>query len=732
MKRLWLVVLCTGVTVPATAFDTDRAMQTISALASDRFEGRRSGFQGGRRTEGFLAAELAAAGILPAGWDSTYFQEVPMLVTREDDAALTLMDSPFGKVRFTYGDDFTLVTHSGSGAFMASAVLVGYGIDRPDKGRSDYRDLDVRGRAVVIVRKRLQDQVWDFSLDHPRERLVRWALERGAAAVLFYQKSLPLHGAAIPGEVYHAQVPMFYVGDRVLRLLFRDTGYTPDTYLTSLADGPNPLDLRKRLWIAARVPKVPAGSARNVLGFVYGTDSELRGEIVAIGAHWDHIGPNGRGLIYNGADDNASGCAVVLELTRTIAEDPASPKRSLLVLFFTGEEDGLLGSRWFVAHPTVPMGRIVAMLNFDMVGQGNGTVGMAGGELLDPAWERYRDRLASEEIENLRLYRASTSWASDATPFLQAGIPAISFWSSGEHPFYHQYEDDVVHISREVIQNVGERAEDFLRYLIYECPPLLGLSDSLRILVRLSPRIDWEGMDIWEALAHPQALAAGVQLVWLPPQHFVPTWTLIEAMERLRRTCEAEEISCGKLPSAMRAYRRQQPAVVFGIRAQALLGRSREEVGVLFRQGIGLIDLGRMPGLQYDLDEATVSAANDAGIFALMPIDYRTPERIWQWQRQAIVRATLREFSHLPAEVRDSLAASPATLILGGSADVEARDIDVIRPYVERTVCLDLGSLLQTAGEEGACQMVSHLYESGLSWDEIVLLLRQNLLRLIH
>ena len=298
MKSLLVFLLLAGFTAQVYAFDADRAMTTIETLASDRFEGRRSGFAGGERTEQFLANELASAGILPAGWDSTYFQKVPMLVTREDAAAMTLMESPFGKISFTYGDDFALVTHSGSGAFMAPAAIIGYGIDRPDKGRDDYGDLDIRGRAVVIVRKELTGQAWDFSLDYPRHRLVPWALKRGAAAILFYNEGRTIYGAAVNERIYEPQVPMFYIGDRILELLLRDTGLTRKTYLASLKEAPNPIDVHKRLWISARVPKVSANSAHNVMGFIYGTDEELSGEIVAIGAHMDHLGPNCQNLIY--------------------------------------------------------------------------------------------------------------------------------------------------------------------------------------------------------------------------------------------------------------------------------------------------------------------------------------------------------------------------------------------------------------------------------------------------
>ncbi len=728
MKSLLVILLFAVFAAQTYAFDAGRAMTTIETLASDRFEGRRSGFTGGQRTEQFLAGELASVGILPAGWDSTYFQKVPMLVTREDAAAMTLMESPFGKISFTYGDDFALVTHSGSGAFMAPAAIIGYGIDRPDKGRNDYGDLDIRGRAVVIIRKELTGQAWDFSLDYPRHRLVPWALKRGAAAILFYQEGRTIYGAAVSENIYEPQVPMFYIGDRILDLLLRDTGFTRKTYLASLKEAPNPMDLRKRLWISARVPKVATNSAQNVMGFIYGTDEELRGEIIAIGAHWDHIGSNCQGLIYNGADDDASGCGLVLELARTMAQGQPL-KRSLMIILFTGEEDGLLGSRYFVEHPTVPLGRIVAMLNFDMVGQGDGTVGMAGGELLGTAWEGYKNRLSDEEKDSLHFYRSSLHWSSDAAPFLKAGVPAVGFWSSGSHPFYHQYEDDSHYIQRDVIQNVGQRAEDFLSYLLNDCPPLLGQSDSLRILVRMNPQIDWEGMNLRQAPMRLPSLPSGIHLVWLSQDNIAPTWMLTKEMARLRLSCEDKEIFYGNLPGALNADRKQQRAVVFAVKARALARCSPEEMDILFRQGIGLVDLEPTRTFA-QLNKEAISTARDAGAFALMPIDHSTAGRVQKWKDHAIVRASLQELSQLPPMVRDSLLESSAILLLNIDETLEASDIEIIRPYIERKICLNLS--LDARDAQKARRMISNLFEAGLTSDEIVLALSGNLKRLLR
>jgi hypothetical protein len=203
-------------------------------------------------------------------------------------------------------------------------------------------------------------------------------------------------------------------------------------------------------------------------------------------------------------------------------------------------------------------------------------------------------------------------------------------------------------------------------------------------------------------------------------------------MSRLQRICDEKKVYCGKLPGALQAYRRQQPAVVIGGYAQTLAGRSQDDISALMRQGVATLDLGATKQQKDGLDDAALSIAKKAEVFAVMPIDYGTPRQVQKWENHAIVRASLDEFSSLPQAVRDSLARSQAILILDPNDTIAERDIDALRPYVERTLCLNLGPFVQTGREEEAARAISRLYEAGLSRDEIILLITENLRRLIH
>ncbi|MCX6600581.1 MAG: hypothetical protein NT025_03355, partial [bacterium] len=174
----------------AFAFDSGRARTILDALASDAFQGRKPEHPGGLKTEEYLAENLRLCGVEPGG-RAGYFQDVPMLVTDEQGAELTLMDHELGKIPFTPGVDFNPIVHTGSGSVIAPVVIAGFGYVRPEKNRDDYGTVDVTGKVVLILRGYPQSP-YDFTRDYERRQLLIWAQERRAAAVLFCQQTQPL------------------------------------------------------------------------------------------------------------------------------------------------------------------------------------------------------------------------------------------------------------------------------------------------------------------------------------------------------------------------------------------------------------------------------------------------------------------------------------------------------------------------------------------------------------
>jgi len=721
VRTLVLAVNLLLTAATAFAFDTGRARTILDALASDAFQGRRPGHPGGVKTEEYLAENLRVCGV-ESGGRAGFFQDVPMLATEEQGAELTLMDHELGKIPFTMGVDFNPIVHTGSGSVIASVVIVGFGYVRPEKNRDDYGTVDVAGKVVLILRGYPQSP-YDFTRDYERRQLLTWAKERRAAAVLFYQQAQSLQGAAIPAELYDPNLPLLYVGDRLLRLLLDGTGYSLETYTEALKSGPLPIETGKRVYISTRARKLSTQSARNVLGIIYGTDPVLRNEIVVIGAHWDHVGTDARGVVYNGADDNASGTAIAAELARVFAANP--PRRSVMIMHFTGEENGLLGSEYFVAHPTIPFGNIVGMINLDCEGLGTGTVVMAGGETFGRAWDEYAAGLDSLKLAKLALRREDGHGAGDYASFVKTGCPALAFWSRGQHPFYHSYEDDARWISDSVLTAVAERAEDFVRFLGNHDGALAFHADSLRLLARLAQTVDFDGFSI-DAQGDVPDLSC-VTAAWLPREAAVLTPEAIHRLAEVDDACLTRRIVTGTLKDALQADRRLQRALFFGASEADLSGRRRADIRLLVRQGVSLVRLaaGVGPNTPPEVFEELLAA----GMYALIPFDFSTAARIERWKTHSIVRADLAAFAAAPESVRDGLLQSDAMLVLEVSEAATREQLDALRPGRDRRVHLNFGSIPEFRREEHAKTVIRSLFEAGYSRDDVLLLTGGNLRR---
>jgi hypothetical protein len=487
---VWFVaVWCAS---PAGAFDGARAQAIVDTIASDAFQGRKSGLAGGRMIEEFVALRFRAWGLEGGGTDGGFFHEFPMLVTEERSAALELLDGPYAPLAFLDGDDFVLATNSGSGNAVAEVVLAGHGVSNARRGRDDYGDLDAGGKIVAIVREE-PDRVYVWEPAISRDSTLEEALRRGAAGVLWLRGERAIAGGAVHEGSYRADIPLASIGERVLGHLLAGTGYDVKRYRSELAKGPLPLATGKRIRLSADVRLVENGSARNVAGIVRGSDPLLRGETIVVGAHGDHLGIGAHGLVYNGANDNASGTAVVMELARSFAERDPRPARTIVFVVFAAEEQGLLGSRAFVADPPIDLGAVVAMMNLDVEGHGNGKTGIGGAGSFPAIWRDFRESLGASLAESLTVGRAWGGESSDHAPFRDAGIPAMSIWSDGEHRFYHTIEDDPEWVTETILGSVGRMTERWILALADWKEPLLRPHRAGRAWLADSDQVDLDG-----------------------------------------------------------------------------------------------------------------------------------------------------------------------------------------------------------------------------------------------
>jgi Zn-dependent M28 family amino/carboxypeptidase len=371
------------------AIDADEVLAWTSALSDDRFEGRGPGTAGDVSARHWIAARLAALGLEPAGTDA-WEQPLDIVSVTAEVPKSWVFRAPKGEIALEQGAEF--VAFSGVQAETASVedaelVFVGYGIDAPEYAWDDFDDVDVSGRVLLVLNN---DPDWSPDLFEGERRLYygRWTYKYEQAAAKGAAGAIILHttqSAGYPWQVVQSSwagpqselpagdEPRIQVGGwvteaagrRILELAGRDLDALVES-ARSREFRPLPLGITTSLHLRNGVERTQTA---NVLGVLPGSDPGLAAEHVVYGAHHDHLGrgaPNAAGDdIYNGALDNALGVAEVLAVAKAFTALPAPPRRSILFAFWGGEEQGLIGSRYFAAHPTVPPGRLAANLNVD-------------------------------------------------------------------------------------------------------------------------------------------------------------------------------------------------------------------------------------------------------------------------------------------------------------------------------------------------------------------------------
>ena len=359
----------------------------VAFLASPALEGRGLGGRGLDAAAEYAASVLAAAGVPPLlkaekdGERARYFQPVPVREVTGFAGQLTV-ETPgaggTGRRSFASGVDCVLSPLS-PGSIAAPVVFAGYGIREPRLGRDDYAGLDVRGKAVLVLRGVPDGDAWRdpaiadrYDAPKPDER---WEAKRETAQGLGAVALLAAEGEGFAKDLgtEPATARFFLAFDRpdeplpLVRLSPAAIRAILGTADVDAARHAKPRELPGvTVTIGASGNETLAWS-RNVIGSLAGSDARLRDEAVVLGAHLDHLGTSG-GVLYPGADDDASGVSALLEIARAFAAMPSRPERTIVFAFWTGEEEGKFGSGHYVRHPAWPLERTVAYLNLDMIG----------------------------------------------------------------------------------------------------------------------------------------------------------------------------------------------------------------------------------------------------------------------------------------------------------------------------------------------------------------------------
>ncbi|HPT27819.1 MAG TPA: M28 family peptidase [Bryobacteraceae bacterium] len=435
------------------AIQGERIRPHVKILSSDLFEGRGVGQRGGALAVEYIESQFAAAGLKPGAADGTYRQRVPLKLIAMEGSPVLTMSIGAQKVELKWLDEF--VGHSQrqqpSVAVDAEMIFAGHGISAPEFGWDDYAGTDVKGKAVVLFTNEPPSDDTKFFGGRALTYYGRWtykyeeATRRGAAAVLIVHTDatagygyqvVKANGRPQPqvGRAEGAYALGFagWITQGSAERLFAMTGNTVEAMLAKANTKgfkPIPLGMRMKLDLVNKVDDV---ETYNVVGRIDGSDPESSKEAVVYTAHWDHLGvgdPVNGDTIYNGALDNATGCAMLIEMARAWASMEPKPRRSVLFAAVTAEESGLLGSAYLAQNPPVPAAKLAADLNFDSfspLGRAKSSV-MTGADrtsffgVVQAAAARHQ--LAIEKEGNPG---AGGYFRSDHFSFAKQGVPAFS------------------------------------------------------------------------------------------------------------------------------------------------------------------------------------------------------------------------------------------------------------------------------------------------------------------
>ncbi len=443
----------------------DQILAHIKVLASDEFEGRGPGTAGETKTVAYLTDQFRRMRLKPGNPDRTYVQDVPLVGFRATEVKGSVT-TPGGPIALSFPDDFVAVSRRMEKTVAvegSDVVFVGYGVVAPEYGWDDYKGLDVRGKTLLML-------VNDPPVPDPKDPAKldpavfkgramtyygRWtykyeiASEKGAAAAILIHETGP---AGYPFEVVRGSwsrenfdtartggagrgpervAVEGWITDAKARDLLRASGRDLDALKKDAVKRdfrPVPLGCSARFAIKNELREV---KSKNVVARLEGSDPALKDELLVYSAHWDHLGkdPARKGdQIFNGAADNASGVAAVLEIARAFTRITPAPKRSILFLATAAEEQGLLGAKHYAEHPLYPLERTLANINLDVINLWGPTtdivsIGMGQTDLEDRlveiAGRRGRTVVPDADPEKGYYYR------SDHFEFAKRGVPAL-------------------------------------------------------------------------------------------------------------------------------------------------------------------------------------------------------------------------------------------------------------------------------------------------------------------
>ena len=451
-------------------------------MASDEMRGRNTPSPELDTCAAYIAREFKSYGLKPVGKENSYFQTFFIQRTRLGKVNTLAVTTPQGTTPFRLKNDFVPLHVTANRKISdVPVVFAGYGITAPEYGYDDYNGVDAKGKVVLIFINEPQEKdtasviEGSKNTDYSRIRVkLENAMDHGAVGILL--TSSPLSRSRRPPNFWPSlmrnapknAVPMtreesaekkivcIRIGKKLAEELFNGTGKTLlelhekiDATLTPQSFEISDMTVTTETSLDAN--KTPT---QNVVGYWEGSDPKLKDELIIIGGHYDHVGVRGE-EVYNGADDNASGTAGVMEIAEAFTKCSQRPKRSLLFMAFAGEEKGLFGSNHYTDVPIFPLKNTIAMLNLDMISRNDtnevAIIGAPTSSDLKAINEKANENIGMKLAYDQEQYFLQ----SDHYPYYRKDIPVL-FYNTRSTPDLHKPTDDPEKIIPEKMANIGK------------------------------------------------------------------------------------------------------------------------------------------------------------------------------------------------------------------------------------------------------------------------------------
>ncbi len=439
----------------------------VKEMAAEKYGGRLTGTKEYRACGEWAASLLGKWGIRPAGDGGTYFQEFPDPYTLVFPGCETWLSLPQGtdviRKSYRFDDEFIPGGTSGSGEVTAEVVYVGYGVTAPELGYDDYAGVDVKGKILLMEREA------PVSPDQDAELFQKWrpytfhqyklenAVAHGAKGMIYN------YGPIVnPNNAYNTGFIYSHVGDAVTDDMFAGTGRVHKQTVETIRKSRRPQSFAtgKTLTLKNVTEHHPEGVGLNVIGVIEGSDPQLKGEAILLGAHLD--GQGRCSALMPSANDNASSVAVVLGVAEALTRCEIKPRRSVAFILFGAEEQGVVGSEFYVNHPIFPLEKTDALINFESAGVGDKIDVSAGlnfpklGAFIDGANARYIHRVVTSSRNSF-----PARPRQDAARFFWKGVPSVTVEASESTPSrgpstYHNTLDNVDRITPEIMEDIAQ------------------------------------------------------------------------------------------------------------------------------------------------------------------------------------------------------------------------------------------------------------------------------------